>query len=129
MIPFKPKDKKSISDMYIRIGIFTSLIFVLLFTFVPEFTVYGGMPFISYSEAIKYFADKIWFNLTDGNLMMLPIKILLLPFLASLDCNRPGCEWMGVLFLVVYYTFWFYGISVIKKNFFPKNINYKILNS
>jgi magnesium-transporting ATPase (P-type) len=100
-----------ISAMHIRILIFIISIFVLIFIYISHFTFYGGKPFISYGEAISYFANHVWFNLTNGSLLTLPIRIISLPFLSAQDCLRPGCEWMGFLFIVIYYTFWFYGIT------------------
>ncbi len=123
MIPFAPNDKPAVGDMFRRVVALLLLIFLLLVICIPFVTVYGGTPFATYEEAIRYSVGVIWKSLTSGNVMLLPIKLIFLPFLLWQNCSRPGCEWVGLLLIVVYYTSWFYVTILLKHKVFQKGTN------
>ena len=122
MIHFIPNSKYAARNMFKRVGVLLILIFLLLFLYLPNFTIYGGWPFTTYEEAISYYYSAIWGSLTDGNFMLLPVKLIFLPFVLTWNCHRPGCTWAELLFIVVYYTFWFYMIKILPTNFLKKRI-------
>jgi len=114
MIGIAPKNKSAFVNMLNRIGFLVLFIILLIVIYIPNFTIYGGVPFSTYGEATRYFFDSIWQSLVNGNVLLLPLKLIFLPFLSTLNCSRPGCESFELLFFVVYYTFWFYLIAIIK---------------
>ena len=123
MINFTPNDKRNVRNMFKQVGLLLLLIFLLLFWYLPNFTGYGGRPFLTYAEAISYFVGVIWKSLTSGNIMLLPIKLIFLPFILTWNCHRPGCVWAELLFIVVYYTFWFYVTILLRHKLFEKSTN------
>ena len=113
MIHFIPNSKRAAYHMFKRIGLLLFFIYFLLSWYIPNFTVYGGRPFATYDEAMGYYLSVIWGALTDGNFMILPLKLIFLPFVLTWNCHRPGCAWAELLFIVVYYTLWFYIIRIL----------------
>jgi len=116
MINFFPDNKKAVRAMIRRIGFLILCIIVIIIFYLPNFTVYGGIGFITYGEAFSFFISEVWESFINGNIMLLPIRLIFLPFFFVWDCSRPGCEWMGLFMTVVYYTFWFYLTIIVKKS-------------
>ena len=126
MIHFAPKDKRAFRNMYKRVGILLLFIFLLLLFYLPNFTVYGGIGFVTYEEAFSYFEGamgKMLKSLISGNAVLLPIKLVFLPFLFAWNCHRPGCASAGLLFIVVYYTFIFYVTILLTHKLSKKSTN------
>ena len=115
MIDFLPDSKKALRAMIRRIEILILCIIVITIVFVYLYTGYGGIPFLTYSEALSYFIRKVWESLIEGNIILLPIRVIFLPFVFVQDCSRPGCVSMGIFFTVVYYIFWFYLTIILRE--------------
>ena len=126
MIHFTPKDKRAYRNMYKRVGFLLLFIFLLLVFYIPGFTMYGGIGFVTYEEAFSYFEGamgKMLNSLISGNAVLLPIKLAFLPFLFVLNCHRPGCAWAELLFIVVYYSFMFYVTILLTHKLSKKSTN------